>query len=219
MLVKILLIIVVLLLPSVSTYSQDSSWVKKVIDENLTVSFPGIISEYDTLFVKDEEKMFFKTFKNESLSTTLLLIVTPNGTNVNADNKETHQKALEEMSKGSLDAMEERGLTCQIGDTIIDNIQCKKIVCDNSQLSIIRNYIFLVNDKMYSFQSVSLNFYSSDSQSSNLNKFLNSIHFNKNSIKEQRFGTKAESIAYNIGKLIIPLIILVGVIIYVVRKL
>jgi hypothetical protein len=216
---KLLVFIATILLSIMNSHSQDSTWIKKVVDENLTLSFPGRISEIDTSFIQEGKRMSFRIFKHESESGTLALIVTPNNTNANIDNQETLQKALDEMANGSLQAMKESGLSCQSEDSTIDNIRCKKIVCKNGLLSTVENYIFLVNDKMYSFQSATFGLYTPGTQSSDLNKFLNSIRFEKTSIKEQRFESRAESIGYKIGRLTIPLLIIVGVIFYVVRKL
>jgi hypothetical protein len=212
------ILIFLLLLSSSNLYSQDSTWKKMKIDENLTISFPRIVSQMDTTFVKEGKEMRFRAIKSETEFSALALLITPTETNANVDNEESLQKTLTEMAEGSLKAMSENGIECVVTDTIIDDIICKKLIGNTNVPSTIISYIFLVNDKMYSLQGVFLNKSTAISETNELNQALKSVHFNKTLIKEKQFGSKAESLGYKIGKMIIPLLIVIGVIVFIVKK-
>ncbi len=189
------------------------------IDENLTISLPGNVSQTDTTFEKDKKGRRFRIFQTQTKNSTLALSITPNETNINVNNSVSWEKALTEMAKGALKAMSEKGLNCLIVDTVIDNIPCKKLFCQNEIIPIAVNYIFLVNDKMYALQAATLDNSLSGYGIREIDQFVQSVHFDATAIKEQQFGSNAESIGYMIGKMAIPLLLIIGVIVYVVRKL
>ncbi len=197
-------------------YPQDTAWKKKVIDENLTIAFPGHVTQIDTSFVKEGKEMRFKAYKCETEIVNLALIITPKETGSRVDNSESLQKTLAQMAKGASDKMSEQGINCLVSDTIVDNIACKKLTCRTNLYSTIINYLFLVNDKMYSLQGIFFDNDNSKSGASELNNFLNSVHFNKASIKENQFNSKAESIGYKAGQLIFYLMLFVGIIALIV---
>lgn len=200
-------------------FTQDSTWKKMVIDENLTISFPGSTTLLDTTLIKKGEKYRFKAYKHENEFSTFALLITPGETDMNVDDKETWKKALAAMSKGALKALSENGFTCSPADTIIDSIPCIRSVCKNDMISTMRTYLFLVNDKMYSLQYASLD--PEAIERGELDLFLNSVHFKKDGIKEMQFESKVSSkfykIGYLIGMLTFPAIV-IGLIIYFVRR-
>ncbi len=126
-----ILTIVTLVIVSINGYAQDSAWKKMIIDETLTISFPGSVTKIDTTLIKEGKKWRFKAYKFDNGLSTLALIVTPGEIKMNVDNKETWKKALTEMSKGVLESFSQKGFSCSSSDTVIDKIPCKKIACTN----------------------------------------------------------------------------------------
>ncbi|MCB0716305.1 MAG: hypothetical protein KDC06_09845 [Chitinophagaceae bacterium] len=215
---KQLVILFLLSTCSVGLLAQNPAWKKTVIDENLTVSFPHAVIENDTTILKDGEKYEFKTFNCETDTSSLLLIISPGKTNIKVDNEESWREALSGLAKGALNSFSQNGMFCIANDTTIDEIPCKKLNCQPLDYALFNNYIFLVNDKMYSFQIAYRNGSKSISAHAEMIQFLNSIHFNKSSIKEKQFDSKAESTGYKFGKLLFPLILLVAIILILLFK-
>jgi hypothetical protein len=199
-----------------NSYAQDSTWREIKIDENLKLSFPDAITVTDTMVSKSGDPMKFKAYRSELGYSAFALVITPNETKMNVDNEESLRKVLKEMAKGSIKAMSNAGFTCNTIDTVIDNIKCEKLNCTN-RFQTINSFIFLVNDKMYALQNSYITGFSQDTNLSNY--FLKSIHFSKASIKEQQFFSKAESISYKVGYYLVPLLLFIGIIVLVIRKL
>ena len=216
------LIIIISLISLAYLYAQNTTWKKINIDENLTMFMPGEVTRVDTSFIKNGQELRFRVFKTETESSTLALTITPNETNLRVDNLESLQTALEKIAEGSCNAAIDKGLLCSTTDTAIDEIPGKKnkIYSKNSNNhSVVFNYIFLVNDKMYMFSTAfSTNAPAVSNAVQEAHRFLNDIHFNKTAIKEQKFKSKAESLGYNLGKLILPVLLIVGIIVYIVRR-
>lgn len=196
---KIKFTIVVFVIISLAGYSQDSTWKKKIIDETLTVSFPGEVKEFDTTVLKEKKKWRIKVYKYEEDLLSLGLIVTPGETNINVDNKESWKEALKGMSKGAMTSFLKQGFTCVPGDSIIDDIPCVKLICKNEDYSMIKQYLFLVNNKLYALQYSSASLGDISFETDRLNMFLKSIHFEKEGIKEMQFESKSFSDGYKIG--------------------
>lgn len=214
---RLIILLLILLCISLGSFSQDP-WKKMVIDENLTISFPHSVIETDTTVINNGEKYGFKTFTCEGDSSTLVLIITPGGTDIKVNNEESWKSALDGLAKGATNSFLKSGITCTTSDTTMDDLPCKKLTCQTFMYSMLNNYIFLVNDKMYSIQAAYAYGFEPEAANTELRQFLNSIHFSKESIKEREFGSKAESTGYAIGKLILPLLLIIGVIVFVVKK-
>jgi len=178
------------------------------IDENLIISFPGIVSQLDTSIIKGGEKIRIKAFKSEKEYSTFAVLIIPNETNV--DNTESLHKVLAEMTEGALTSMTKKGISCITGDTIVDKVPGIKLICKSNTSLSLNDYMFLVNDKIYALQIAYF------PNNSDIDRAEIS---NKTSIKEQQFASKAESIGYKIGYYLIPVLLFIGIIIYVVRKL
>jgi hypothetical protein len=189
------------------------------IDENLTVSFPGEVEVLDTTVLKEGKKWRIKVYKYEGGLSTFGLIVTPGETNINVDNKDSWKEALKGMSKGAMKSFLDKGITCSPGDTTIDDIPCVKLFCKSDDYSMIKQYLFLVNDKLYAIQYSTTNLGNMLFGTDRLDTFLKSIHFKKEGIKEMEFESKAFSDGYKIGYLIGGLIglaiLIIGVIFFV----
>jgi len=196
---KIKFIIVVFVIFSLAGYSQDSTWKKTIIDETLTVSFPGEVEVFDTTVLKEKKKWRIKVYKYEEGQSAFGLIVTPGETDINVDNKESWKEALKGMSKGAMKSFLNKGINCAPGDTIVDGIPCVKLSCKNEDYSLIKQYLFLVNDKLYALQYSSINMGNISFGRDRLDMFLKSIHFKKEGIKEMQFESKAFSDGYKIG--------------------
>jgi hypothetical protein len=52
----------------------------------------------------------------------------------------------------------------------------------------------------------------------NYEKFIKSVRFTEGDVAELQFESKSEAVGFSIGKLIIPLLIIVGVVVYVVKN-
>ena len=219
---KLTITVLLLIVPSALIFSQGSVWTKKIIDENLTVSFPGEIEEFDTTVLKENKKWRIKVFKYEEDATTFALIVTPGETDINVDNKESWKDALKGMSKGAMKSYLAKGITCAPGDTTVDDIPCVKLICKSPDYPLIKQYLFLVNDKLYALQYSSINVDDASFEADRLNTFLKNIHFKKEGIREMQFESKTFSagykIGYVIGTLMVVALIILGVIFFV-RKL
>lgn len=196
---KLSITVLFLIIPTVALFSQDSVWTKKMIDENLTVSFPGEVEEFDTTVLKENKKWRIKVYKYEEELSALGLIVTPGETNINVDNKESWKEALKGMSKGAMKSFLDKGFTCAPGDTTIDDIPCVKLICKNEDHTMIKQYLFLVNDKLYALQYSGTSLSNMSFRTDRLDTFLKSIHFKKEGIKEMQFESKAYSDGYKIG--------------------
>ena len=218
---KLAIAILFILIPTVVLFSQDSEWNKKIIDESLTVSFPGEVDVFDTTMSKGGKKWRIKVYKYETGLSAFGLIVTPGETDINVDNKESWKEALKGMSKGAMKSYLDKGIACSPGDTTIDDIPCVKLICKSEDYSIIRQYLFLVNDKLYALQYSSINLGGMSFETNKLDTFLKSIHFKKEGIKEMQFESKAFSSGYKfgylIGTLLVPALI-VAFIIYIVKR-
>ena len=203
------------MLSAIIVFSQDSAWKKMIIDETLTISFPGSVTKIDTSLVKEGKKWRFKAYKYDNGASTFALIVTPGEVNMNVDNKETWKKALTEISKGALKSFSQKGFSCSPSDTTIDKIPCKKVTCTNEDISMLNSYLFLVNDKLYSLQYASLDQETVLLDTSQLKLFLNSVHFKKDAIKEMQFESKAFSDGYKFGYVLGSLIVVVGIVLVI----
>lgn len=201
------------------SHAQDSLWSKLIIDENLSISFPPISFESDTSFERDGKNYRFRVLRAETESSVLGLVITPNETNINANNQESLISALEGMAKGSVKSLSNQGFNCAVSDTLIESILCKKITCLNEYASALNAYIFLINDKMYAFQGSAADENNTSLALNDLNRVLKSIRFTSSTVKEQQFSTRAESIGYNIGRLLVPLLIVAAIIAFIARKL
>lgn len=214
-------IIFFILIVPLNLFSQDSSWKKVIVDDNLNISFPGHVSSMDTTLLKEDKEWRFKLFKCEKETYTLALVITPSETNLKVDNEETWHQALTEMSRGALKSLADNGLSCSTIDTTIDELPCKKLTCNKEGILLMYDYIFLINDKMYAIQTVFLNRTNFNQDLQDQNIFLNSIRFTKNSIKEKQFLSKAESSGYKIGYILGGLLlvaVIIGIIVYFVNR-
>jgi hypothetical protein len=216
------IIIIITFFGAFYLYGQDTVWKKINIDENLSIFLPGKVIQTDTFFLKDDKKMRFRVFKTQTEFSAFGVAITPNETNINADNRETLKTALDRIAKGSCTAAVRKGFTCLSSDTMVNNIPCKKTKIYKERAPFtppIFSYIFLVNDKMYMFSTTPFDYLENMANSSHeSNLLLNSIRFTS-TIKEKQFDSNAESIAYKIGYYFIPALLIIGIIVYVVRKL
>lgn len=222
---KICLYILVIIFP-LTLFSQDTSWKKLTVDENLQVWMPAELTKLDTSVFKNGEKMRFLVYKAEFSNYTLGLTVTPNDTKIGADNPDAFKKAMEGFVKGACNSARERGLTCNSSDTIIDALDAKKFILSSgtTDTDIMQvNYCFLVNDKIYMLTTSVINLDKNNPAVREAStKFLNSIHFNKDDIKEKRFDSSVESRSYKIGQLVgmvLGGIIALLIVIYFIRRL
>ena len=202
-------------------YSQDTSWKKVRIDENLTVAIPENAQQVDTAFSKGNDTIGFKIFKAETKVSTIGVTVTPNGTGINVDDEESLHTALNGIEQGTYARAKEKGFTCKSKDTVLDNLPCKKFEFFSALVEgpVIYNYTFLVNGKMYMFTIAPLRFREARAELVNESKlFLNSIRFTK-TVEEKKFATKAESTAYKFGYYLVPFLLIIGFIAYIVIRI
>jgi hypothetical protein len=205
-----------------SVAAQDSSWTLQTIDENLKILLPSeLTSTVDTAIKQKGRDYRLKAFSSEGEFCLLGITITPGGTGLNVDNEESLKKALDGIARGACDKVTENGYLCQVKDSTIDGMPCRRITMYEVSLEspAVVNYAFLVNDKMYMITAApepGLSFLSSFSKE--VDRVLAGIHFNQSNVKERRFGSKAESWGYMFGKILIPLLIIIGVIVYVVKR-
>lgn len=187
-----------------SLLAQDSLWKKTIVDDNFSMILPVNISVIDTATIKGDQKIHVKVLNGKIGNDKILLIVTPEETGINVDNKESFEEALNGIREGAKNSFSNQGLQCIFKDTVIDKIKCIKAIAyrevkDNPLLFY---YLFLFNDKTYSVGYAISPETSSYIVNQNITKLLNSITFNKGAIKEQQFSSKAESQGYKMGYLI-----------------
>src|SRR5215813_14089491 len=113
---KRLSLLILIIVSSVKTFSQDSAWTKKIIDENLTVSFPLSAIKMDTLIKKNGKEMRLIAYSMQSGYFTLAIIVTPGETNLDVNSDESLQVALAGIAKGASETMAEKGWECSASD-------------------------------------------------------------------------------------------------------
>lgn len=200
---KVLLLLNLLFIAGI-LLAQDSLWKKTKIDDNFSMSLPVNISVIDTATIKEGQKIHVKVLSGNIGNDKVLLIITPEETGINVDNKESFEEALSGIKKGAKKSLSKQGFQCIFKDTVIDKIKCIKAIAykevmDNPSLFY---YLFLFNDKTYSVGYAMSPKTSSDIVNQNIARLLNSITFNKGGIKEQQFSSKAESQGYKMGYLI-----------------
>lgn len=201
--------------------SQDTSWKRVRIDENLTVAIPKETQQLDTSFSKGNDTIDFKILKAETRVSAIGVTVTPNGTGINVDDEESLHSALDGLEQGTYARAKEKGFACKSKDTVLDNLPCKKFEFFSALVKdpVIYNYSFLVNGKMYMFTIAPLAFkYNKTKLLDEANRFLNSIRFSK-TIKEKQFATKAESNAYKFGYYLVPFLLIVGLVVFIVVRI
>jgi hypothetical protein len=216
---NLILLIAVFALSNV--YAQDSSWRLVKIGEDLAVRIPRRVIQIDTTLGNEKARYGFKVFQAQTQVCTLAVTITPNGTNINADNEEALKSALDAIVKGACETAGQKGLTCKSKDSLMDNLPCKKMefYMAGFQYPAASNYIFLVNDKMYMFTIAPLTFTSDRIKLMEESKnFLSSIHFT-GTVKEKRFSTKAESIGHKAGYYLVPLVLVVLCIAFVISRI
>jgi hypothetical protein len=202
-------------------HAQDSVWVRKKIDENLVVNIPKKNQQLDTAFSEKDQTYAYRVFKAETRVATLVVTVTPNGTNINVDDEESLRSALDSFERGTCKSLSEKQLICQSKDSLLDGLPCKKIEAFVTGFKdpIFYNYCLLVNDKLYMFTITPLLFTPSQIQlSEESTRFLNGIRFTK-TVKEKQFLTKAESNGYKFGYYLVPFLLFVGFIAFVVIRI
>jgi hypothetical protein len=217
---KIILVLTSLLCATF-LFSQDSNWNKVRVNEDLTISLPGQVITQDTIVGKDGFSATMRVLEANAKYSTLRVVVTPNGTKLNVNDRESLRIALEGISTGICKTATDQGLDCMKSDTTIDRIESKKIVVYNMKESTVFGiqYVFLVNDRMYLITQQTI---LSDEKKLNeeLKMLINSIHFNHIKIKEQKFESKAESTGYGTGYLFGQLLgfLLIGTVVWFVFK-
>jgi hypothetical protein len=205
----------------VNLYCQDTSWIPVKIDEDLTVSIPKEIQEIDTTLSMRNTRLGFRVLKAKTKECVLGATVTPHGTNLNVDSKESLESALNGIAKGASNQAKHNGFDYQYKDSLIDNLPCKKAEYFKPWMNepVVYNYTFLVNDKIYMFTIAPLKFNGEKTKLIEESKrFLNSISFSK-TIKERSFFTKAVPAKHTINYYLIPAIFGIACIAYVVIRL
>jgi hypothetical protein len=193
-----------LLLIAGSLLAQDSLWKNTKVDDNFSISLPDNISTIDTVAIKEGQKTRIKLLNGNIGSDKILLIVTPEKMGINADNPESFEEALDGISKGVMNSLSKQGLQCIFKDTVVDRIRCIKATAyrEVKDKPLMFYYLFLFNDKSYSVGYIMSPQTSGGTVNQNIIRLLSSITFNKETIIEQRFSSKAESSGYKIGYLI-----------------
>ncbi len=218
--------LLLLLFAASTLFAQDTSWREIKVDENLRISLPSQLSRIDTVIDQKGQKMHFKLLTGKTGDNTVILTVTPEATNINADNPETLKEGMKGIKRGMQNSIVQKGLYCTFKDTVVDKLTCVKALI-YAKAAVNPNmfyYIFLVNDKMYSVAYTLPQADSAYLAKNDLDRLLMSIHFNKASIKEQRFPSKADSLGYKFGFALggfMVLALLAGaifLIVYFVRK-
>lgn len=215
---KIFVSLFVLLIPAFML-AQDTIWNQIRADEDLHIAMPGTLMAMDTLVEQNGQRTHLKVWRTIIGENSLVLTITPEETHINADNPESLKEAFTGVKEGIRNSIAKRGLTCTYVDTIINNINCVKALAYSTYIKgpVMYYYIFLVNDKLYSLiLSIPKENYL---KRKDIDKLVNSIHFNQTGIKEQQFASKAESTGYRVGYLIgyvIAFLIIVGVVIALV---
>ena len=200
---KIIIISILGILNVNCLFSQDTTWQKARVNEDLTISLSGKITKIDTTLERENKKFRLLLYKATSNYSVLGLTITPNGTMLNIEDKESLKIALKGITDGICKSYVEQGFNCKVNDTIIDGITCKKVLMlDKEQKSFptMTSYVFLLNDRVYSFSQTPL-IEDRNLLTNELNTYLSSIHFNHTDIKEQKFESRTESKAYNVGYL------------------
>ena len=208
---------------STLAYSQDSLWQKTSIDENLTISLPPGINQIDTSYIQNGKKIKFKMFVAQAEYSAIGVVVS-NEFNANIDNKETLEKVLSEISKGAVKKMKEGGVECFSSDTLLSKIPCKKMKCRGEVKGIYMNilhYTMVVNDIAYTMQAAFVPEYTVGGHEE-MDRLLKSVSIDPNSVKELQFESKAYSVGYKAGYILVGLMVLAVVVIgviFLIRKL
>jgi hypothetical protein len=199
---RIVLIVLSLLACSI-VFSQDSSWHRVRVNEDLVLSLPGKITKMDTVIKNStgERRMFIYSAKGKY--STLGITVTPNKTNMGVDDKESHKKNLDIMAEGARKGGMMMGYICKSSTTVVDSIEGIKMLMytsDTSSEPLIQQHIFLLNDRMYSFVQAPKT-QDTPVLIDEMDMLLKSVRFNHTAIKERQFESKAESKGYKAGYL------------------
>jgi hypothetical protein len=197
---RIVLIVLSLLSGSI-LFSQDSTWQKVRVNEDLVLSLPGKITKQEKVTKEGVAggKIFVYTAKGKY--SILGVTITPNKANLNINEKHTHKKALKEIEEGARKGGTGMGYICKTYPTIVDSIEGIKLLMyksDTASDPYIQQNIFIVNDRMYSFVQAPK---SEDVPVSTdeMDILLKSVRFNHSVIKEQKFDSKTESVGYKFG--------------------
>jgi len=215
---KTIIVLLFVLTPITRLLSQDSTWKKMVIDENLTISFPGEVRILDTSAASGKTRARIKTYSYQQDSFVMMAVVTVLGNETNKSTPSMRQKALREFSEGLMQSYSKKGFTCIVSDSIIHRMNCKKIVCKGETIPLINNFVFVAKNKMYSLQTFFYGNTDTSFEALRTNSFLSTVHFEKSIIEAQEFDSLETSGSYQIGYYSVPVLIIIIVVIIVIRK-
>ena len=180
---KIIIILLVQFIGN-NSFSQDTYWKEINIDKYLTLSLPDNFNSIDSFIIRDGKKYDLKLFKANLKSSTIGITIMDCGKSMNPYENIYYENGFIELKKGFNENAESKGLKVDFFDTKVDNVAGFKAILysDNSKKNILYiNYVFWVDNYNYSFIAVPLN--NDDTENEvNINKLINSIHFNKKEI-------------------------------------
>ncbi len=182
---------VFLLLASLATLSQDSTWKITRVDENLTLTLPARLEKRDTTKLIGTTSFVFRIYKALTATSTFVLTVTPNTINGKINNRESLDEVYDVAEQKTKNLKYYKGLRSVASDTVIDKAMGRKMTMYNDTdrtAQPIEMYFFLVNDKIYYLLSHTHGSVTEHEQEQK--KILGSIHFTVTSIKEQQFDSK-----------------------------
>jgi hypothetical protein len=216
---KRIIILLLLFLPVLFGYSQDSPWQELRVDENLSLLFPQDGFNIDTIGFQYGDKKDSKGFTGVGSFSGLGVSITQHK---NVDGYSVHT-LLEQISKEVCKEGTEMGWSCVVSDTTVNKIACKKakfyIPNSKSNANFFR-YIFFVNNKTYIFHITPLigNFLGAIEESK---KLLGGIRFTK-AAKEQDGGSLSVQSSRTYNKLWIGYIsgalFIIGVLVYILKR-
>ena len=201
-------------------FSQDSVWKKTIVDENMTISLPGNPLTIDTFVLKNNEKTPLRVLKVTTASSAIGVSVTTN-IHLNVDNTESLEETYKGIEEGFRESAAEKGLGCEVTDTVIRKIPFKKtlLFSKTSKNNVkLFSWICLLNDKMYSITAFAPKGESEQSKIE-MYRLIVSARFNSD-LQEQKFSSKAESLGYKAGQLFgyASMLIIFGLIIFFVIR-
>jgi hypothetical protein len=161
-------------------FAQDTTWKAVTIDNQLSISFPSELEKVDTSITVGGELYKVHAVKAATAHNILAVSVTPHDESF-ADQND--KGSLDETYKGFKEGFEgsikKKNLFTTMTDTTVDNIRgvSAKVFSDASGGPIaMRNYSFLIGNKVYSVTVYPLSEETPDSHKE-LQQLISSIHF------------------------------------------